>query len=75
MEILAFVAALCAGFDFEGAAEEDRDAEGRVRLPERAFQKLGTAVRKPVRDVELEFTRRKGWEDIRWGFEVASGKN
>ena len=70
MEILAFVAALCAGFDFMGAGEEDRDDEGRVKLPERAFQKLGTAVRKPVRDVKLEFERRKGWEGIKWEFEV-----
>lgn len=75
MEILAFVAALCAGFDFEGAGLEDRDAEGKLKLPERAFQKLGTAVRKPVRDVELKFARRKGWEDVSWGFEVALGKS
>lgn len=74
MEILGFVAALCAGFDFEGAGEEDRDESGRVKLPERAFQKLGTAVRKPVRDVELNIGRRKGWEDVRWGYEVHSGR-
>ena len=65
---MAFVAALCAGFEWEGAGEEDRDAEGRVRLRERAFQKLGTAVRKPVRDVELVFGRRKGWEGVEWEF-------
>ena len=38
-------------------------------VPDRAFQKLGTAVRKPVADVEVRIKRRVGWEGVRWRFE------
>ncbi|ESZ94049.1 hypothetical protein SBOR_5575 [Sclerotinia borealis F-4128] len=58
-EILALVATIIMGFDVEGSS-----------VPERAFQKLGTAVRKPKNDVEVDIRRRKGWEDVRWRFDV-----
>lgn len=50
------------GFEIEGS-----------RVPERAFQKLGTAVRKPKGDVEVGAKRRRGWEDVRWRFDVMGG--
>ena len=59
MEILAFVAAIVAGFEIEGLK----------RVPERAFQKLGTAVRKPVGDVRVRIGRREGWGSVRWRVE------
>ena len=59
MEILAFVAGVVVGFEVKGM-----DA-----VPERAFQKLGTAVRKPVHDVEVHVERRQGWEGVKWRFE------
>ena len=44
------------------------EVEGSV-VPERAFQKLGTGVRKPLNDVEVCMRRRRGWEGVKWGFE------
>lgn len=58
MEILAFIALIVVGFDISGM-------EG---VSERAFQKLGTAVRKPVRDVDVSIKRRRGWEGLKWRF-------
>jgi len=43
-------------------------------VPERAFQKLGTAVRKPVADVEVGVRRRAGWEGVKWRFEGGRGR-
>ncbi|TVY80714.1 7-alpha-hydroxycholest-4-en-3-one 12-alpha-hydroxylase [Lachnellula suecica] len=56
-EVMSFVATLVLGFDIEGST-----------VPERAFQKLGTGVRKPVGDVEVGIGRRKGWENVKWVF-------
>jgi cytochrome P450 len=64
MEILAFVAGIVVGFEVRGMES----------VPERAFQKLGTAVRKPVADVEVGVRRREGWEGVRWRFEGGGGK-
>jgi hypothetical protein len=50
MEILAFVAAIVVGFEIEGLHN----------VPERAFQKLGTAGRKPVKDACMRIRRREG---------------
>lgn len=61
-EILSFVAAIILGFEVEGS-----------RVPERAFQKLGTGVRKPVGDVQVNIVRRNGWENVQWGFDL--GRN
>ncbi|KAM0132896.1 hypothetical protein ACHAP3_006185 [Botrytis cinerea] len=58
-EILSLVAAIIMGFDIEGSS-----------VPDRAFQKLGTAVRKPKNDVEVNIKRRKGWENVKWRFNV-----
>ncbi|RAL60226.1 hypothetical protein DID88_000006 [Monilinia fructigena] len=58
-EILALVGAVIMGFDIEESS-----------VPERAFQKLGTAVRKPKNDVEVNIRKRNGWEDVRWRFDV-----
>jgi cytochrome P450 len=58
-EILAFVSVMLMGFEIEGS-----------RVPERAFQKLGTAVRKPVGDVKVKLRRRKDWENVKWVFYV-----
>ncbi|PQE10909.1 hypothetical protein CJF32_00007747 [Rutstroemia sp. NJR-2017a WRK4] len=58
-QILAFVAAIVMGCEVRGA-----------RVPERAFQKLGTAVRKPEGDVLVGVKRRRGWEGVRWKFDV-----
>jgi cytochrome P450 len=57
-EVMAFVAAIVVGFEVEGSV-----------VPERAFQKLGTGVRKPERDVVVGMSRRRGWEGVRWAFE------
>ncbi|TGO74521.1 hypothetical protein BELL_0275g00060 [Botrytis elliptica] len=56
-EILSLVAAIIMGFDIYGSS-----------VPDRAFQKLGTAVRKPKNDVEVNIKRRKGWENVKWRF-------
>jgi hypothetical protein len=64
MEILAFVAGIVIGFEVEGMDS----------VPERAFQKLGTAVRKPVADVEVGVKRRDGWEGVKWRFEGGGGR-
>ncbi|EHL02571.1 putative Cholesterol 7-alpha-monooxygenase [Glarea lozoyensis 74030] len=58
-EILSFVGAIILGFDVSGS-----------RVPERAFQKLGTAVRKPKGDVDISMKRRRGWENVKWSFSV-----
>ncbi|CAL3964967.1 unnamed protein product [Diplocarpon coronariae] len=62
MEILAFVAGVVVGFDVDNQTGED------FKVPDMAFQKLGTAVKKPVRDVAVRIRRRHGWEDVRWRF-------
>jgi cytochrome P450 len=59
MEILAFVAGIVVGFEVTGMDS----------VPDRAFQKLGTSVRRPVADVEVRVKRRVGWEGVRWRFE------
>jgi hypothetical protein len=64
MEILAFVAGIVVGFEVAGMDS----------VPDRAFQKLGTAVRKPVADVEVGVKRRVGWEGVRWRFEGGRGR-
>lgn len=69
MEVLAFVAGVCVGFEVVG----DGEGKGELRVPEMAFQKLGTAVRKPVGDTRVKIRRRKGWEGIRWRFDVEGG--
>ncbi|CAD6447684.1 658df175-1cd2-41ff-bbae-f4818510a6a1 [Sclerotinia trifoliorum] len=58
-EILSLVSAIIMGCEVEGAS-----------VPERAFQKLGTAVRKPKNDVEVSIKRREGWENVKWRFDV-----
>ena len=58
-EILSFVGAIILGFEVEGS-----------RVPERAFQKLGTAVRKPAEDVQINMKRRSGWENVKWSFSL-----
>ncbi|CAG8980422.1 hypothetical protein HYALB_00003987 [Hymenoscyphus albidus] len=58
-EILSFVTALVTGFDIEGS-----------HVPERAFQKLGTGVRKPMGDVDVGIKRREGWEGVKWCFDL-----
>ncbi len=64
MEILAFVAGVVVGFTVESQNDES------FNVPEMAFQKLGTAVRKPVKDVHIKIKRRQGWEDVRWRFDI-----
>ncbi|PVH85028.1 cytochrome P450 [Cadophora sp. DSE1049] len=63
MEILAFVAGVVVGFSV------DSQADDTFQVPDMAFQKLGTAVRKPVKDVDIRLRRREGWEDVRWRFD------
>ncbi|KAH8658719.1 cytochrome P450 [Tricladium varicosporioides] len=62
-EILAFIAAIVLGFDVEGST-----------VPERAFQKLGTGVRKPICDVDVGIARREGWENVKWIFRLGKGE-
>ncbi|KAG9238168.1 cytochrome P450 [Amylocarpus encephaloides] len=62
-EVLSFVAAIVCGFDVEGSY-----------VPERAFQKLGTGVRKPVCDVDVGMRRRRGWEGVSWSFNADGEK-
>lgn len=64
MEILTFVAGMVCGFKVKGID----------KVPERAFQKLGTAVRKPARDVNVNVNRREGWEGVQWLFESKGGQ-
>ncbi|KAK0112977.1 Cholesterol 7-alpha-monooxygenase [Cadophora gregata] len=63
MEILAFVAGIVVGFSV------DSQTNDTFQVPDMAFQKLGTAVRKPVKDVDIRLRRRKGWEHVRWRFD------
>lgn len=63
MEILAFVAGVVVGFAV------DSQNDDTFQVPDMAFQKLGTAVRKPVKDVDIRLRRREGWEDVRWRFD------
>ena len=63
IEILAIIAGTVIGFSIESE-------ERTFQVPEMAFQKLGTAVRKPVGDVDVRIRRREGWENVRWRFEV-----
>ncbi|KAF4632345.1 hypothetical protein G7Y89_g5778 [Cudoniella acicularis] len=58
-EVLAFIAAIVTGFEVEGSC-----------VPERAFQKLGTGVRKPVCDVDVGIVRKEGWENVKWVFSL-----
>ncbi|CZT49275.1 related to cytochrome P450 8B1 [Rhynchosporium secalis] len=62
MEILSLVAGLVVGFSVESLSGDT------FRVPDLAFQKLGTAVRKPVRDVDVRLRRREGWDNVRWRF-------
>jgi cytochrome P450 len=62
-EILAFVGAMVIGYVVEGA-----------KVPEMKFQKLGTAVRKPAAEVQVNISKREGWEDVRWRFDTGEGK-
>jgi hypothetical protein len=50
------------------------EVQGMDTVPERAFQKLGTAVRKPVADVVVGVKRRAGWEGVKWRFECGRGR-
>ncbi|KAN0105006.1 cytochrome P450 [Hyaloscypha variabilis] len=62
VETLGFVAAFVMGFEMNSA----RRVGSRL-------QKLGFGARKPERDLEVVVSRRKGFEDVRWGF-VSGGK-
>jgi hypothetical protein len=56
---MSFIAAIWLGFEVEG-----------LKVPERAFMKLGTAVRKPLGDVEVDISKSKGWENVKWKFDT-----
>ncbi|KAL2074507.1 hypothetical protein VTL71DRAFT_8285 [Oculimacula yallundae] len=66
MEILSLVAGIVVGFSVES---QNGDS---YQVPDMAFQKLGTAVRKPVKDVGVRLRRREGWENVRWRFDSVS---
>jgi cytochrome P450 len=72
MEVLGFIAGLCMSWDFEGSGPG-----GKIVLPEKRFQKLGTAVRKPVNDVSVKIRKREGWErtTIAFGHGMAGNDN
>jgi cytochrome P450 len=65
MEILALASLFVAGFEIEGA-----DSPGKYEMPPFEDFKLGLGVIKPARDVSVKISRRAGYEDVEWAFEM-----
>jgi cytochrome P450 len=63
-EALGFVAAFVMGFEMRGAE----------RIASR-LHKMGFGARKPGRDLEVVIERRRGFENVRWGFRVGGEKD
>lgn len=69
MEMLAFVALLIAGFDFEDAG---KGGGGAIAVPPFRKEKMFIAqgLRKPAVDPKVVIRRRKGFEDVSWKLEL-----
>ena len=54
-----------AGFEIESV-----ESGGEYKMPPFEDYKLAMSVVKPGRDVEVNLTRRIGYQDVKWAFEV-----
>jgi len=79
-EILGMIALLVMGFDVV-MADESRSGlssavaekeEGLLRVPAREYRFFGEAVPKPVGEYNVLVRRKKGFEGVRWGFDLGS---
>ena len=64
-EILTLAAIFVAGFEIENV-----DGDGKYKMPAVETRWLALGVMKPKTDVEVNIRRRKGWEDVEFGFEM-----
>ena len=62
-EILALTAYLVLRYDME-------PSEGRWYVPEGKQESLATNVFPPDRDIKVKILKRRGYEDVQWGFEI-----
>lgn len=65
-EILGFIATVVYGYEVRMAD----GSSGAVKVPPMAFQKMGTGVRKPERDVDLLIHRREEFRGVKWTYYV-----
>jgi len=80
-EILGMIALLVMGFDVVMADESrsglssavaEKEEEGLLRVPAREYRFFGEAVPKPVGEYNVLVRRKKGFEGVRWGFDLGS---
>ena len=64
-EVLALASLFVAGFEVEGV-----DKGGKYQSPPQEDFKLSLGVTKPAKDVEVNISRRKGYENVDWAFEM-----
>jgi cytochrome P450 len=65
MEIVSLAALLVMGFDLEGPSGQDRVFWN----PPMDDKRFPIAVIKPLKDLNVKFTRRSGTEDVQWKLE------
>lgn len=64
-EIMALASLFIAGFEIENVG-----GKGKYRMPSYEDFKLMMGVIKPGKDVDVKISRRKGYEDVEWEFEM-----
>jgi cytochrome P450 len=77
-EILGMVALLVTGYDVVNAPPDGQTGtspggqleSGTLRIPRRESRFFGEAVPKPVGKYDILIKRKKGLEDVQWGFDV-----
>ena len=62
---MALTSLFVAGFEIEGVG-----TSGKYKMPPMEDFKLMLGVIKPGKDVEVNISRRKGYEDVEWAFEI-----
>jgi hypothetical protein len=62
MEVTALAAVMAMGFDLQPVKGSER-VDWNPPKDEKRFLLVGM---KPLRDVNVSFVRRKGWEDVKW---------
>jgi hypothetical protein len=63
MEITSLAAVMALGFDMQ-------PTQGAGWNPPKDDKRFPLVVMKPTRDVKVNLTRRKGWEDVKWDMRV-----
>ena len=65
-EIMGIVATMVLGFEVVGKDN------GQLKLPKIKKQAMAVQVRHPDGDMDVTIKRRKGWEDVKFGYDVVS---